>query len=56
MNLAQLMILNIYKAKFNKEIIEDKTLGSLKDILKFKLSILNTIIIEDKLTEFENIK
>jgi len=52
MNLAQLMILNIYKAKFNKEIIEDKTLGSLKDILKFKLSILNTIIIEDRLIEF----
>jgi hypothetical protein len=55
-NLAQLIILNIYKAKYNKNIIENKSLSSLKEILKFKLSILDTIIVGSRLSEVnENI-
>ena len=56
-NLAQLIILNIYKIKYNEDIIENKSLSSLKEILKFKLTILNTIIIDDKMGELnENIE
>jgi hypothetical protein len=56
LNLAQLIILNIYKVKYDEDIIENKSLSSLKEILKYKINIFNDIIVSSRDDEFrENI-
>ena len=47
-NLAQMIILNLYKIKYNDEIIENRSFSSLVEILKYKMSEFNNIIVSSR--------
>jgi ankyrin repeat protein len=51
-NLAQMIIINLYKIKFSEIIIPNKSLSSLKSILKLITIKLDNNIIESKKTEY----
>jgi hypothetical protein len=51
-NLAQMIIINLYKIKFSETIIPNKSLSSLKSILKLTTIKLDNNIIESRRTEY----
>jgi len=51
-NLAQLIILNLYKYNFNEKIISNKSLSSLSEILKIKLANIYRLINENLRDDF----
>jgi hypothetical protein len=52
-NLAQLIILNLYKYNFNEKIISNKSLSSLSEILKIKLANIYRLINENLRGDFD---
>jgi hypothetical protein len=51
-NLAQMIIINLYKIKFSETIIPNKSLSSLKSILKLTTIKLDNNIIESRRSEY----
>jgi hypothetical protein len=53
-NLAQMIVINLYNAKYNKQKINNKSLSSLNAILKTKTIKLKNTIVESKKGEFND--
>jgi hypothetical protein len=53
-NLAQMIVINLYNAKYNKQKINNKSLSSLTAILKIKTIKLKNTIVESKKGEFND--
>ena len=52
-NLAQKIILDIFKTKYSDTVVENKSLGGLKEILKYEISVLNTLMIPSRKKEID---
>ena len=53
-NLAQMIVINLYNAKFSKQKINNKSLSSLSIILKTKIIKLENTVVESRKSEFDD--